>query len=106
MSYGLNHGGRSTEVSGVLRLESVEAYDGVLARARSGLASADAHYTLDLSGVSLMNSSGIRALANLVLVAKRHGALLTILGAQSVAWQRKTMASLTALYDRLEIKLV
>ena len=104
-SHQIDHEAARSVVRGVLRLESVDSYDLVFGPARAGLTPPQARYTLDVTGVSLMNSSGIRALANLVLLAKQHGATLIILGSQAVAWQRKTMASLSALYDRLEIRL-
>jgi hypothetical protein len=101
----VEHDRASTLIRGVLRLESVDSYDVVFGPARASLALAGGNYTLDVSGVSLMNSSGIRALANLVLLAKQHGATLIVLGSEAVAWQRKTMASLSALYERVEIRL-
>ena len=104
-SHVVEHDRESTVVRGVLRLESVDSYDVVFAPARERLALPGSTYTLDVTGVSLMNSSGIRALANLVLLAKQHGATLIILGSDAVAWQRKTMASLSALYERVEIRL-
>lgn len=104
-SHVVEHDRESTVIRGVLRLESVDSYDVVFGPARASLALPGGNYTVDVTGVSLMNSSGIRALANLVLLAKQHGATLVVLGAEDVAWQRKTMASLSALYERVEIRL-
>ena len=105
MNYFLDHDTSRTSARGVLRLESVDAYEAVFGRATRALSQAEGSYTLDLSGVTLMNSSGIRALANLVLLAKRHGTSLILHGSSSVPWQHKTMASLGALYDGLQIRL-
>jgi hypothetical protein len=104
-SHHVDHEAARSVIRGVLRLESVDSYDQVFGPARARLTTPDATYTLDVSAVTLMNSSGIRALANLVLHAKRHNTTLVIIGAQAVAWQRKTMVSLSTLYDRLEIRL-
>ena len=104
-SHEVDHSRESTVVRGVLRLESVDSYELVFGPARACLALPQGSYTLDVSGVTLMNSSGIRALANLVLLAKQHGATLVILGSEAVAWQRKTMASLSGLYERAVIRL-
>ena len=103
-SYEVDHNRESAVVRGVLRLESVDSYDLLFGPARACLALPQGNYTLDVSGVSLMNSSGIRALANLVMLAKQHGATLVILGSEAVAWQRKTMASLSALNERAVIR--
>lgn len=104
-SHQVDHEAARSVIRGVLRLESVDSYEVVFGPARARLMLPQASYTLDVSGVSLMNSSGIRALANLVLLAKQHGTTLVIVGSQAVAWQRKTMASLSPLYERLEIRL-
>jgi hypothetical protein len=39
------------------------------------------------------------------MFAKQHGSGLVIIGSQAIAWQRKTMASLSSLYERVEIRL-
>jgi hypothetical protein len=90
---------------GVFRLESPEAYDRVFAPIAEALAVAGTTYTVDLSGVVLMNSSGIRCLADLVLRARRSGVTLAFQGRASIPWQHKTMASLRSLYDGLVIQL-
>jgi len=53
-----------------------------------------------------MNSSAIRALACLVLAAKRLGLRLTVIGRDSVPWQTRTLRSLSSLYEAVEIRLV
>lgn len=92
-------------LTGVLRLESPQAYDTAFASISAALTSASGRYTLDVSGVSLMNSSGIRALAGLVLLARDRQLPLVLLGRASVPWQKKTVASLTALWTGLQVTL-
>lgn len=90
---------------GVMRLESVEAYERVFAPIGQALADAAERYTIDVSEVMLMNSSGIRALASIVLAAKRASKKLVLVGRANVPWQRKSVASLRSLYDGLEVRL-
>ena len=90
---------------GVFRLESPEAYDRVFAPIAEALTAGGTLYTVDLGDVALMNSSGIRALADLVLRARHSGAKLAFVGRAAVPWQSKTMASLRPLYDGLVIHL-
>jgi len=90
---------------GVMRLESVEAYDRVLAPVRAALADAPAAYTIDVAGLIFLNSSGIRALGDLVLFARNHSKRLVLRGSATVPWQKKTFVSLEHLYDQLEIQL-
>ncbi len=62
-------------------------------------------YTVDLSDVVLMNSSGLRALADLVLLARQSKTSLTFVGKADVPWHSKTVASLKPLYARLAVRL-
>jgi hypothetical protein len=90
---------------GVMRFESVQAYDRVLAPIREALVAAQGRYQIDISGLVFLNSSGIRALADLVLAARAGGKSLVIVGAATVPWQQKTFASLRKLYTGLEVRL-
>jgi hypothetical protein len=51
-----------------------------------------------------MNSSGIRALASLVVGAKAAGMPLRIVTDARSPWQKKTVASLRLLYPALELE--
>jgi hypothetical protein len=89
---------------GVLRLQSTEAYDKLFDPIRRHLLTPATAYAIDLREVVLMNSSGIRALAGLVLVAKENRVALTLLVRESVPWQKKTVASLKLLDGRLDVR--
>jgi hypothetical protein len=90
---------------GVFRLATPDQYDAVFAPLAEQLGRSPDGYTVDLTDVVLMNSSGLRALADLVLAARRAGTSLTFLGKADVPWQSKTVASLRPLYNRLAVKL-
>jgi hypothetical protein len=92
---------------GVFRLESPEAYDAAFSPIVAGLnAAGDSGYTVDITDATLMNSSGIRALADLVLAAKRTQLRVLFVAKRSVPWQLKTMASLQSLHAQLQVNLV
>lgn len=91
-------------IHGVLRLASPAAYDTVFAPVRNRLELAQPA-TVDVCGVILMNSSGIRALASMVLLAKERNATLTVVANEGVPWQKKTVSSLRALSPALEVEL-
>lgn len=93
----IDAGDTQATMRGVLRLESQDAYTRLFAPVRAKLAAA-ASYTIDVSDVVLMNSSGIRALGTLVLDARKTGVRLTLRGKRDVPWQKKTMSSLAPLY--------
>jgi hypothetical protein len=98
---------RLAVLRGVMRLESVEAYERAFAemRRQSLSASGASAYVIDLSEVVLMNSSGIRALGALVLDAKRAGLALVIRGKASVVWQRKSVPAFQTLHPGLTVDL-
>jgi hypothetical protein len=52
-----------------------------------------------------MNSSGIRALASLVMKAKTLGAQMDLTGCAAVPWQKKTLASLAAISPELKVHI-
>ena len=89
---------------GIMRLASPAAYDGVFAPVRARI-EAGRGATVDLCDVAFMNSSGIRALATLVLLAKEKGAALHMVASEKVPWQKKTMSSLRAISPALTVAL-
>jgi hypothetical protein len=95
----------SAVLRGVMRLESVEAYERIFAPIGPAIDAAEEAYTIDVSEVTLMNSSGIRALASIVLAAKRASKKLVFVGRTEVPWQRKSVASLRSIYPDLEVRL-
>jgi anti-anti-sigma factor len=96
--------GDVAHMRGVMRLASPAAYEAIFAGVRARL-DRGAPLTIDLRDVSFMNSSGIRALATLVLAAKASSAPLRIVASQSAVWQKKTMPSLRAIHSTLVVDL-
>ncbi len=89
---------------GVMRLESAEAY----ARAFAPLQSAAAQpgsLSIDLASVLFLNSSGIRALADVLLAARSRHCQVKLFGSAAVPWQKKLALSFTGLFPEFEIRL-
>jgi hypothetical protein len=97
--------GSRAQLSGVMRLESVESYTRVLAPIQAAIAAAQESFELDTCELVFLNSSGIRALGELVLFARAHQKSLVIIAAAAIPWQRKTFASLQKLHDLVEVRL-
>lgn len=93
------------KLEGVLRLSSPAAYEDRFEPLRQGLQESDSGYTVDISKVQFLNSSGITGLSRLVLMARAQSKPITIVGSSSVAWQSKTLRLLERLYDKLDIRL-
>ena len=87
---------------GVMRLVSAPAYERPLGPVRDAMLAAAA-FRLDLSGLSFMNSSGVRALAELVLLARKEKKRLVIVAKGSMPWQKKAAASLAGIYTGVEL---
>ena len=91
-------------LSGVMRLATpaayAQAFDALSARIGAGEPLA-----VDLTKVTFMNSSGIRALAMLVLAAKERGTALRLVANAAVPWQKKTASSLAAVSRELAVEL-
>jgi hypothetical protein len=89
---------------GVMRLESPEAYARAFAPMVASFA-AGAPVSIDLRQVVFLNSSGIRALADVLVVARRKGCRTTLLGSAAVPWQKKLATSLTGIFPELTMRL-
>jgi hypothetical protein len=90
---------------GVMRLASPSAYESVFAPLRARIAAGKAS-TIDLRDVTFMNSSGIRALAGIVLAAKASGAGLKMIVNERIPWQKKTVASFQLINPGVSVELV
>ena len=91
-------------ITGVLRLQSPNIYDELFAPIRD-LISQGQSTTIDLCDVSFLNSSGITALARLIIIARTHEAPFLIIAKSDVPWQKKSIMSLKRLWPKLEITL-
>jgi hypothetical protein len=104
--YSINYppGADVAVLRGVMRLATPAAYDSIFAPLSTRLAEGEA-LTVDVTDVTFMNSSGIRALATLVLTAKERGSTLRLIASARVPWQKKTAASLAAVNKALVVEL-
>jgi hypothetical protein len=91
---------------GVMRLESSAAYEMAFAPLRAAMLATAGTYTIELAELTLMNSSGIRALGMFVLAAARAGKPLLLRGSTQVPWQIRTIGSLRALHAQLTVELI
>jgi hypothetical protein len=89
---------------GVMRLPTPAAYDQAFAPMLRRIEKGES-LGIDLVDVTFMNSSGIRALATLVLLAKARAAHLRVIASDRTPWQKKTLASLRGIYQELEVEM-
>jgi hypothetical protein len=89
---------------GVMRLDSPEAYARAFEPIVASLAKVPAT-SIDLSQVVFLNSSGIRALADVFLVARERRCRVTVFGSAAVPWQKKLALSITGLFPEVVMRI-
>lgn len=95
--------GSKSVIEGIMRLTSPAAYEKDFEHIQQGIQNSP-QYTVDISKVNFMNSSGITALSRLVLLARNTNKALTLVIDEGIPWQKKTIGSLKKLYEKLEIQ--
>ncbi len=91
-------------LSGVMRLDSPEAYGRAFQPIVASLDRSPA-ISIDLAQVVFLNSSGIRALADVILAARQKGCRVNLFGSAAVPWQKKLATSLTGLFPDVVMRI-
>lgn len=99
-------GGGRAALAGVLRLPSPAAYEERFEPLRDALSRGGDGFTIDISRVRFMNSSGITGISRLVLLARSKDQAIVLVGSSSIAWQAKTLTLLRRLYGKLDVQLI
>jgi hypothetical protein len=89
---------------GVMRLDSPEAYARAFAPVLASLDQVP-EISLDLSQVVFLNSSGIRAFADVLVLAREKRRMVRVFGSASVPWQKKLASSLHGLFPEFEMRI-
>jgi len=101
--YNVENVENGVRISGVLRLLTPSEYEPIFKPIQDELEKSNGSFTLDIAGLTFLNSSGVTAIAQLVLFARKLNKPITILGSNDVPWQNKTMSSLAKLWDQITI---
>lgn len=94
----------TAKLLGTLRLPSPTAYDEPFSHIKSGIDSSS-EYTIDVTELEFLNSSGLTAIARLFMHARKCNTPLTIIANESTPWQKKSLVSLKMLWDQITIEL-
>jgi len=86
-----------------IRLQSVMAYEKLFEPIFRALEMTPEGYGLDLQNLEFLNSSGVTAIARIILEARKQGKLLTMEIKGTNPWQKKTIVSLEKLYNKVKI---
>ena len=93
-------------LEGVLRLASPTAYEERFGPIRDRLKACEGEYTIDITRVRFVNSSGITGLSRLVLLSRSLDRGLIVIGKETIGWQETTLRLFQRLYQRLDVRLV
>ncbi len=96
-------------ISGILRLPSPTEYEKSFKNIFTSIeknAADNSTYTIDISDLKFLNSSGITGFARIILLARAKNVPLVIQGKESIPWQKKSIVSLNKLWEKVEIKLI
>jgi hypothetical protein len=91
---------------GFLRLDGMEEYKPVMDLILIALDQASSSFTLNLSALEFLNSSGISMLSMFVVRVRQKGTVqLTLQGSEKVLWQTKSLKNLQRLMPSLTLIL-
>jgi hypothetical protein len=92
-------------ISGSLRLNGMEEYSPITQFLEQTLDLNPPVITLDLRGLSFLNSSGINVLSKFTIsVRKQAHTRLMVWGSRSMPWQSKSLRNLQRLMSSLELQ--
>ena len=100
----LSEDNKHIHISGVLRLQSPASYEEPFQCIKDGLVSSSEVFTIDISELQFLNSSGVSSLARLILFARTSDKEIKMICNSDTPWQKKTISSLIKLYDKLDIQ--
>jgi hypothetical protein len=91
---------------GFLRLDGMEEYKPVMDLMLNALEQSSSSFTLNLSALEFLNSSGISMLSMFVVRVRQKGTVqLTLQGSEKVLWQTKSLKNLQRLMPSLTLIL-
>jgi hypothetical protein len=92
-------------ISGILRLPTPISYNDVFQPIKEFIETGTSCIQIDLSRVEFLNSSGITALARLIVMARSLNREMVLIGRDDTPWQRKSLISLQRLWDKVDVQL-
>ncbi|MFT5171579.1 MAG: hypothetical protein ACI9BD_001356 [Candidatus Marinamargulisbacteria bacterium] len=92
-------------LKGTMRLPSPTSYEQPFEPIKAGIEIQKDEYTIDITDLNYLNSSGLTAFARLFILARSKKIPLKIVGRASVPWQKTSIRSLQKLWDEISIEL-
>ena len=93
-----------SKISGILRLPSPLAYEKHFENIFEQLKNCENNiYIIDLTQLNFLNSSGITALARIIIQARQYDQAVEFQANDDSAWQKKSLANLKKLWTGISV---
>jgi hypothetical protein len=97
---------RRIEIIGQLRLNSINKYDDIVTFLLEKTTGSDDELILDLTGLEIMNSSGIASLSLYLIKAKELKRKIRILASKKIHWQALSMEDFEDINENIAVEYV
>lgn len=91
------------EIIGSMRLPSPLSYENLFEPIKEKIEESTNTYEINLVKLDYLNSSGLTALARILILARSLKKPIKVLANKSIPWQKKSLNSLEKLWDQIEI---
>ena len=88
---------------GTMRLPSPLSYDHPFSPVRKGIEEATDLYEIDVTRLDYLNSSGITALARMIILGRKEDKAIRLKICNDIPWQKRSLMSLKSLWEKLFI---
>ena len=92
------------EIIGSMRLPSPLSYENLFEAIKEQLELSTETYEINLVQLNYLNSSGLTALARILILGRSLKKPIKIIANQSIPWQKKSLTSLNKLWDKITIE--
>lgn len=89
-------------LKGSMRLPSPLSYENSFELLKKGIDISTNTYFINIEKLEYLNSSGLTALARLLIQARKVDTPVTIECSKNIPWQSKSIASLCKLWDKIQ----
>ena len=93
-------------IKGSMRLPSPLSYENLFEPIKNHIENATDQYVINIENLDYLNSSGLTALARILILGRSLKKPIKILANNNIPWQKKSLLSLEKLWDKIEVKFI
>ena len=91
-------------IIGSMRLPSPLSYENLFEPIKNKIEKSSESYTIDVQNLNYLNSSGLTALARILILGRSLKKPITLLANNNIPWQKKSLLSLEKLWNEIKIE--